>query len=128
VDFYVVAATVLPVLYVAVILQGRTLARAGEPWRFAIAQVLVVITFAGELNALDVALHQHANHREYVGTAIALLMLGLFLVAEPLFEATRPMDESLARHHAPRWLRMSYGVAAGLVFGGGWGIVAILSS
>lgn len=103
--FYEVAATIIPVLFLALVFQAglfeTRLADEDRPfladiasyttWRY-IASGLFFVTGVGEVIALGVLIQQHANSVEQHAVVSALILLGLPVGLYPLFTIARAFE------------------------------------
>jgi hypothetical protein len=94
IDFYAVTATIIPVLYIAVLLEARIFELGPieeRPTGFALATVLTCVAVAGEAAALKTLWTGDTASENAEGFIVtALLMLGVALVTLPLMQIVAP--------------------------------------
>lgn len=114
--FYEVAATVIPVLFLAIVYQARIVRKLPSMFRYITAQMAGVIAFAGELNAFDVLASRHPTAHALHAILAALFVLGLCIIAHPMITnfpyPTKPdAITSLEKEGVPRSALLIYRVA-----------------
>jgi hypothetical protein len=85
-DFYVVAATVIPVLFIAITLEARALGTSIEDtFTLIIATLISTTTILGEITAFKVLATQHPTQiaRDVIVGAIAVLGFFVIIAASP---------------------------------------------
>jgi hypothetical protein len=100
-NFYVVAATVIPVLFLAVIYQANVMdayRRISAVYMLSAGWILLAFTVWGEIGALHVLSSGHASTNSRSFTVGGLLFLGITLTGAQLTEIAR----ELAKAHPNR--------------------------
>jgi hypothetical protein len=114
--FYEIAATVIPVLFLGIVYQVKLVERIHPILRINVAHAAVLVAFAGEFDAFNVLATQYPTSRSEHGVSVALLLLGIVILGQPLVTATEQVDKQydkiIARLEqegasvwALRWLR-----------------------
>jgi hypothetical protein len=100
--FYEVAATVIPVLFVAIVYQARVIESLRPRAQWTGLQLLGVyfgslISFAGGFDAFNVLANQHPTILARHAVSLTLYLLALILVAQPLMRAGQSVDALIWR-------------------------------
>ena len=112
--FYAVAATIIPVLYLAFVFQTRYFQQVREATesskgqdRAEHLQFPIIAALLGEIAAMSVLATQHPTDDARRITSVALVVLGALLVMEPLLVLVKPLDDSADELGWSPWLRLS---------------------
>lgn len=105
--FYSAAATVIPLLYVALVYQARLFERATQPRpaRFWYAYAAAFIVATGELTAFHVLSTEHPTPGQKHLVADVLLILGVSLLVQPVAGAAE--DRTGGTRSASAWYAMA---------------------
>lgn len=116
-QFYDDASAVIPILLLAVIYQASTLRarpRTKLGWDLSMAVLVLAIAALGEFECLHVASGYDPTRQGQVIVLLALVLLGGFAIAEPLYGYVVAINERPASHPA-RSVRKDKGYRAFLV-------------
>jgi C4-dicarboxylate transporter len=112
--FYAVAATIIPVFYLAFVFQTRYFERVrhasdsseGQD-RAEHLQLPIFFALLGEVASMSVLASQHPTDDAKRITSVALVVLGAFLVMEPVLVLIKPVDDSADELGWWPWLRLA---------------------
>lgn len=99
--FYEIAATVIPVLFLAIVYQARVVRRVPSAMRFGAAQLPGLVALVGEIDAFQVLANRQPSLHAQHGISAVLLVLGLIIVAEPLVPVL-PHNNEIANENYAR--------------------------
>ncbi len=85
--FYSVAATIIPVLVIAVLYQANVLELVSGPARFLLAYVVTAVAAFGEAATLGVLSQQVPKVTSQRQAATAILVLGISMITQPLLNS-----------------------------------------
>jgi hypothetical protein len=91
-SFYGVAATVIPVLFLSVVYEARTLEQFAGDARYFGSAAAALIAGSGEVAAFQVLASRQPTRATQHAISAVLLVLGLIILAQPLHTACGPLD------------------------------------
>jgi hypothetical protein len=114
-EFYNVAATIMPVLFLALVYQANVVKdeRESPVSRLSYTYIFVASAAVAEITSLRVLATQHASTRAEGVVVVGLVYIGIALVSEPLTDAIA----LVAKHHKlgkSRALLLTLAVIGGL--------------
>jgi hypothetical protein len=90
-EFYVVVATVIPVLFIAIGLEAKLLdVVLGELWELAFAALIPSAAIIGEIVALKVLITQHPSEPARDAVIASLVVLGFGLITATIVPGRWP--------------------------------------
>jgi hypothetical protein len=123
-SFYVVAATVTPVLYLALVFQAGGIEPGDTPaGRLYSAFICGATAFVGESFALNAPLHEHPSRAAYHFTSSVLFCLGSVLVFTPIIAAADDGDKRASKHDKAAYRLPGASVVFFLVLATGIGLI-----
>ncbi len=81
--FYSVAATIIPVLFLALVYEAKALVLLAPLVRLNVAQAVGVLTVGTEAACFRVLANQHPTHHAAKGISTVMLLMGLAVIAQP---------------------------------------------